>query len=135
MEGWMGRPFFIGPFWPRPGVQQTRVLNMVQLYMQGLCKIPNIPDYGSIRLNSAWIYLNVAQYAWTWLNIAECCWQCLTNVLTKIKSNFLFTWYFEAVVGAVFKHISDTWTINTQMLIWCQRFSIYCDIVVTALLL
>ena len=47
---------------------------MARLYMQGLGRVPNISDYGSKRLNNAWICLNVPHYALTWLNIPECPW-------------------------------------------------------------
>ena len=35
------------------GSKKARVLNMERLYMQGLCRVPNIFDYGSIYLNNA----------------------------------------------------------------------------------
>ena len=35
------------------GSKQASVLNMSQMYLQGLCKAPNISGYGTIRLNNA----------------------------------------------------------------------------------
>ena len=40
------------------GSKQARVLNMARLYMQGLRRVPNLSDYGSIRLSDAGICLN-----------------------------------------------------------------------------
>ena len=36
----------------------ARVLNIAQLYMQGLQRVANMPEYSSIPLNNAWISLN-----------------------------------------------------------------------------
>ena len=33
--------------------KQARILNMAQWYMQGLRRVPNMSDYGSVRLNNA----------------------------------------------------------------------------------
>ena len=33
------------------GSKQARVLNMARLYMQGLRRVPNMSDYGSVCLN------------------------------------------------------------------------------------
>ena len=33
---------------------------MARLYMQGLRRVWNMSDYGSIRLNNAWICLNMS---------------------------------------------------------------------------
>ena len=35
------------------GSKYVRVLNMVQLYMQGLHRVPNMSEYGSVWLNNA----------------------------------------------------------------------------------
>ena len=35
------------------GSKNIRVLNMTRLYMQGLRRVPNMSDYGSIRLSNA----------------------------------------------------------------------------------
>ena len=35
------------------GSKKARVLNMARLYMQGLRRVPNVFDYGSICLNNA----------------------------------------------------------------------------------
>ena len=45
---------------------------MVRLYMQGLHRVPNTSDYGSIRLNNAWICLNMPEHGWIFLNVPEC---------------------------------------------------------------
>ena len=46
--------------------------------MHRLRRVPNMPDCGSVFLNSAWICLiNIHQYVLTWLNIIECPWKCL----------------------------------------------------------
>ena len=34
------------------GSKLVRVLNMARLYMQGLGRVPNMSDYGYIRLNN-----------------------------------------------------------------------------------
>ena len=57
------------------GSKKARVLNMARLCMQGLRRVLNMSDYGSICFKNAWyasVNLNVLQYAWTWLSIAEC---------------------------------------------------------------
>ena len=59
------------------GSKCAKVLNMARLYMQGLCKVLNMSEYGSIVLNNASICLSVSQFAWTWLNIVKCPWICL----------------------------------------------------------
>ena len=35
---------------------------MVRLYIQGLRRVPNISDYGSMRRNNTWIRLNMADH-------------------------------------------------------------------------
>ena len=35
------------------GSKEVRVLNVSRLYMQGLLRVPNMSDCGSIRLNNA----------------------------------------------------------------------------------
>ena len=52
---------------------------MIQLYMQGLRRVPNMSDYGSIRLNNPWKCLNIntPHFAWARLDIAECPRICL----------------------------------------------------------
>ena len=40
------------------GSKWAKVLNIARLYIQGLRRIPNMSDYGSIRLKNAWICLN-----------------------------------------------------------------------------
>ena len=37
----------------------VRALNMARLYMQRLRRVPNMSDYSWIRLNNAWICLNI----------------------------------------------------------------------------
>ena len=43
---------------------------MARLHMQGLRRIPNMSDYGSIGLNNASIYLNIPDYVpeYAWIN-------------------------------------------------------------------
>ena len=57
-------------------LKKPRVLNNPKFWIciQGLRRVPNMSNYGSIRLNNAWICLNVPKYACTWQNIAECPW-------------------------------------------------------------
>ena len=40
------------------GSKWAKVLNIARLYIQGLRRVPNMSDYGSIRLKNAWICLN-----------------------------------------------------------------------------
>ena len=40
MEGWMDRPYFIGPFQPRPGVQLSK-LNVKNFNTEGTGKTQN----------------------------------------------------------------------------------------------
>ena len=44
---------------------------MAWSYMQGLHKVANMYDYGSICLNNAWICLNMPEYPLKCLNMAE----------------------------------------------------------------
>ena len=67
-------------------LKMSQVLNMVRLYMQGLCRVRNMPDYGS----NAWIYLNIPEYAlislnmpepdWMLLNVSEYAWKFLNKL-------------------------------------------------------
>ena len=47
------------------GSKEARVLNIARLYMQGLHRVLNMPEYAPTCLN-------VPQYALTLLHIAEC---------------------------------------------------------------
>ena len=46
-------------------------LGCMVVCMQGLCRVTNMSDYGSIRLNNARIFLNLAEYCGMSLNVAE----------------------------------------------------------------
>ena len=46
------------------GSKCARVLNMTRLHMQGLNRVLNLSEYGSICLNNAWICMNMAEYCW-----------------------------------------------------------------------
>ena len=56
------------------GSKQARVLHMARLYKQGLRRVRNMSDYGSIHLNYARIYLNLPYYPSTVLKITEYSW-------------------------------------------------------------
>ena len=53
------------------------VLNMTWMYMQELGRIPNMSDYGSIRLNNAYICFNMPQCLSICLSMAEYSWVSL----------------------------------------------------------
>ena len=57
------------------GSKCARVLNMPQLHVQELHRVPNMSGNTSICLNNAWICLNNAR--WICLNMAEYCWMSL----------------------------------------------------------
>ena len=59
------------------GSKCAGVLNMAQLYMQGLHRVLSMSEYGSICFSNMWVCFNVSQYYWTLLNIAECPWMYL----------------------------------------------------------
>ena len=42
------------------GSKCVRILNMARFYMQGLCRVPNISEYGSVCLNNVWLCLNTS---------------------------------------------------------------------------
>ena len=46
---------------------------MVRLYMQGLRRVLDVSDYGSIRLNNAWICLNMPECPSICLDMTEYC--------------------------------------------------------------
>ena len=54
-------------------------MNMAQLYIQGLLRVPNMSDFGSIRLNHAWICLTMPRHGWISLNIHENAWINLSD--------------------------------------------------------
>ena len=59
------------------GSKEVKVLNVSRLYMQGLLRVPNISDYGSIRLNNAWMCLSMPQCLSICQNMADYCWMSL----------------------------------------------------------
>ena len=53
------------------GSKCARVLNMARFYMQGLHRVLNMSEYGSINISNAWISLNMTEFCWMSLNMPE----------------------------------------------------------------
>ena len=87
MEGWTNRPYFIGPFWLRPGVQKM-VLTIPILILFHFCLLclffPAFCPYCSCKL--FWLYrpLQIALACFRWFkHILGCFNSFLTLVSTK----------------------------------------------------
>ena len=53
---------------------------MARLYMQGLDRVANMSDYGSMHLNNAWICLNIPEHDWILLNVSDYARKCLNKL-------------------------------------------------------
>ena len=62
------------------------VLKMTWLCIQGLHRVLNMSEYGSICLNNAWmsqyasVSLNMHEHGWIFLNIPQYAWKCLNKL-------------------------------------------------------
>ena len=86
-EGWTNRPYFIGPFWLRPGVQKMvlKIPILILLHFCLLCLFfPAFCPYCSCKL--FWLYrpLQIALACFRWFkHILSCFNSFLTLVSTK----------------------------------------------------
>ena len=66
-------------------------LSFNMIFLLGLRKVPNMSDFGSIRLSNPLICLNIPQYTWTWLNMAEYPWKCLNKLFWSCRDIVMIT--------------------------------------------
>ena len=70
------------------GSKCARVLNMPQLNVQELHRVPNMSGNSSICHNNAWICLNMAEYCWMSLHMPENAWiNCFDNACVLYASS------------------------------------------------